>query len=175
MFNSKITNNSMRLKYARRFCYYKPATQKAHWQDKYKVFIETIKNNYARNKTGGAFVFVLIFLVLFLSRKKVHKKNCTLVRIHMTTLYILLAIIIVLLIILTIKLFTSNANDAISNIASIQNEKLNTIAAETTRIEESVKKEISLNRIETNNQSLRARQELAASLQSFEEKLNHLT
>jgi DNA recombination protein RmuC len=93
----------------------------------------------------------------------------------MTTLYILLAIIIVLLIILTIKLFTSNANDAISNIASIQNEKLNTIAAETTRIEESVKKEISLNRIETNNQSLRARQELAASLQSFEEKLNHLT
>ena len=53
--------------------------------------------------------------------------------------------------------------------------KLDTIAAETKRIEESVKKEISLNRIETNNQSLRARQELAASLQSFEEKLNHLT
>ncbi len=55
------------------------------------------------------------------------------------------------------------------------NVKQNAIAAETKRIEESVKKEISLNRIETNNQSLRARQELAASLQSFEEKLNHLT
>ncbi len=93
----------------------------------------------------------------------------------MTTLYILLAITIVLLIILTIKSFTSSANDAINTIASIQNEKLNTIAAETKRIEESVKKEISLNRIETNNQALRARQELAASLQSFEEKLNHLT
>ena len=93
----------------------------------------------------------------------------------MTTLYILFAITIILLIILLIKSFTVNANDAINTIASTQNEKLNAIINETKRIEESVKKEISLNRIETNNQSLRARQELAASLQSFEDKLNHLT
>ena len=93
----------------------------------------------------------------------------------MTIELILLIIVALLVLIMIIKSFTSNANDAINNIASIQNEKLNTIAAETKRIEESVKKEISLNRIETNNQSLRARQELAASLQSFEEKLNHLT
>ncbi len=79
------------------------------------------------------------------------------------------------MLILIVKSFTSNANDAIKNITSIQNEKLNSLSNDIQRIEESVKKEISLNRIETNNQSLRARQELAASLQSFEEKLNHLT
>ena len=94
----------------------------------------------------------------------------------MTLIYILLAITIVLLIILTIKTFVKNDNDAKLDVfINTSNEKLNSITAETKRIEESVKKEISLNRIETNNQSLRARQELAASLQSFEEKLNHLT
>lgn len=93
----------------------------------------------------------------------------------MTTLYILLTITIILLIIVLIKSFTSNASDATNNIASIQNEKLNALSNETKRIEESVRKEIYLNRTESNNQSLRARQELAASLQSFEEKLNHLT
>ena len=103
----------------------------------------------------------------------------------MTTLYILLSIIIVILIIILIKAFAKNNNANAEDIISI-NIKLDAIAnnniikfdalsSETKRIEESVKKEISLNRIETNNQSLRARQELAASLQSFEEKLNHLT
>ncbi len=103
----------------------------------------------------------------------------------MTTLYILLAITIILLIILLIKAFAKNNNANAEDILTINTKldaiannniiKFDTIAAETKRIEESVKKEISLNRIETNNQSLRARQELAASLQSFEEKLNHLT
>jgi len=101
----------------------------------------------------------------------------------MTLIYVLLSITIILLIIVLIKSFTKNNNDEeLKNI----NTKLDAIANnniikfdatnnEVKRIEESVKKEISLNRIETNNQSLRARQELAASLQSFEEKLNHLT
>src|SRR6201989_1183842 len=101
----------------------------------------------------------------------------------MTTLYVLLAITIILLIILLIKAFAKNNNDEkldtintkLDVIANNNIIKFDAIAAETKRIEESVKKEISLNRIETNNQSLRARQELAASLQSFEEKLNHLT
>ena len=66
-------------------------------------------------------------------------------------------------------------NTKLDGIANNNIIKFDTVTNETKRIEESVKKEISLNRIETNNQSLRARQELAASLQSFEEKLNHLT
>jgi DNA recombination protein RmuC len=114
----------------------------------------------------------------------------------MTILYILLTSTIVLLIILLIKAFTSNNNaqqQAIENIES----KLDALSINTAfkqdalqkdlqRIEqalrndlqqnqETIRKEISLNRIETNNQSLRGRQELAQSLQSFEEKLNHLT
>ena len=101
----------------------------------------------------------------------------------MTIEYILLAIIIILLLVLTIKAFAknnnaddfNNLNTKLDSIANNNIIKFDAIAAETKRIEESVKKEISLNRIETNNQSLRARQELAASLQSFEEKLNHLT
>ncbi|HVX28584.1 MAG TPA: DNA recombination protein RmuC [Parafilimonas sp.] len=101
----------------------------------------------------------------------------------MTIEIILLIIVAVLVLILVIKSFAKNNNDekldnintkldAIGNNNMI---KFDLINNETKRIEESVKKEISLNRIETNNQSLRARQELAASLQSFEEKLNHLT
>ncbi len=103
----------------------------------------------------------------------------------MTILYILLAIIIILIIVLLIKTFTNNNNaqaDAIAGISTkldafitTNNEKLNNISNDIKRTEESVRKEISLNRIETNNQSLRGRQELAASLLSFEEKLNHLT
>ncbi len=89
--------------------------------------------------------------------------------------YILLSLIIIFLVTLLLKAFTKNDDAKFDAFITTTNEKLNTLAAETKRIEESVKKEISLNRIETNNQSLRARQELAASLQSFEEKLNHLT
>lgn len=114
----------------------------------------------------------------------------------MTITYILLAATIVLLIILLIKAFTSNNNaqqQAIENIEARLNEiaiqqssKQEALQKDMQRIEqtlrsdlhntaETIRKEISLNRIETNNQSLRARQELKDSLQSFEEKLNHLT
>lgn len=101
----------------------------------------------------------------------------------MTIEIILLVIVAVLVLILAIKSFTKNNNDEkldsintkLDAIANNNMIKFDAINSETKRIEESVKKEISLNRIETNNQSLRARQELAASLQSFEEKLNHLT
>lgn len=101
----------------------------------------------------------------------------------MSLIYILLAITIILLIIVLIKSFTKNNNDEkldsintkLDAIANNNIIKFDVVSNEIKRIEESVKKEISLNRIETNNQSLRARQELAASLQSFEEKLNHLT
>ncbi len=101
----------------------------------------------------------------------------------MTIEIILLIIVAVLVLILVIKSFAKNNNDEkldsintkLDAIANNNMIKFDAINNETKRIEESVKKEISLNRIETNNQSLRARQELAASLQSFEEKLNHLT
>jgi DNA recombination protein RmuC len=114
----------------------------------------------------------------------------------MTTLYILIATAITLLIILLIKTFANNNNAQKQSIESIET-KLNEIAIQQTskqdalqkdiqrveqtmrtdlhNTEETIRKEISFNRIETNNQSLRARQELATSLQSFEEKLNHLT
>ncbi len=90
----------------------------------------------------------------------------------MTTLYILFAITIILLIILTIKSFTKNANDAkLDAFINISNEKLNTISNDVKRIEESVKKEISFNRIETTNQSARARNELTLALSSFKTDL----
>lgn len=110
--------------------------------------------------------------------------------------YMLIAAAIVLLIIIAIKIFSKN-NDALQEAIAATQVKLNEIAISNAskqdalqkdlqRIEQSlrsdlqqnqetIRKEISFNRIETNNQSLRARQELAASLQSFEEKLNHLT
>lgn len=114
----------------------------------------------------------------------------------MTIEYMLFAAAIVLLIIIAVKIFSKNNNALQEAIAATQ-AKLNEIAIsnaskqealqkDVQRIEqtlrsdlhntgETIRKEISFNRIETNNQSLRARQELATSLQSFEEKLNHLT
>ena len=76
----------------------------------------------------------------------------------MTPELILLFIITLLLIIAVIKLFTGN-----------------NLQAEVQRIEQSVKTEIASNRKETFEQSALARNELRQSLQSFEEKLNHLT
>lgn len=72
--------------------------------------------------------------------------------------YLLLAIIILLLIVLLIKPAAGK-----------------TLNGEIQRIETSVKEEIRTNRNETINQSAQARKELQQSLQSFEEKLNHLT
>ncbi len=86
----------------------------------------------------------------------------------MSIVYVLLAVVIVLLIILLVVSLKPKNNNG-------NNVKLDALRSEVQRIEESVKKEIALNRIETNNQSARARQELASSLLSFEEKLNHLT
>ena len=77
---------------------------------------------------------------------------------NMTPELILLFIITLLLIIAVIKLFTGN-----------------NLQSEVQRIEQSVKTEIASNRKETFEQSALARKELQQSLQSFEEKLNHLT
>lgn len=114
----------------------------------------------------------------------------------MTISYILLATIIALLIIVLIKALANNnaahqqtleaIETRLNEIAIQQNAKQDALQKDLQRIEQSIRndlqqnqetirKEISFNRIETNNQSLRARQELATSLQSFEEKLNHLT
>lgn len=88
----------------------------------------------------------------------------------MLTVYFILALIAVLLIInLIVSLKAANNKD---NTTAF---KLDALQTEIKRIEESVKKEIAFNRIEASNQSARARGELAQSLQSFEEKLNHLT
>ena len=88
----------------------------------------------------------------------------------MLTVYFILALIAVLLIInLIVSLKAANNKD---NTTAF---KLDALQTEIKRIEESVKKEIAFNRIETSNQSARARSELAQSLQSFEEKLSHLT
>ena len=91
----------------------------------------------------------------------------------MTILYILIAITIIVLIILVIRSFTSNTNDAkLDAFITASNEKLNSISNDVKRIEESVRKEISLNRIETSNESKRARSELSESLQSFKQDLS---
>ena len=91
----------------------------------------------------------------------------------MTIAYILFAIIITILFIVAIKAFTSNTNDAkFDAFITANNEKLNSIINDVKRIEESVRKEISLNRIETSNESKRARGELSESLQSFKHDLS---
>jgi DNA recombination protein RmuC len=74
---------------------------------------------------------------------------------------------------MVIKSFTSNTNDAkLDAFITASNEKLNSISNDVKRIEESVRKEISLNRIETSNESKRARGELSESLQSFKQDLS---
>jgi len=91
----------------------------------------------------------------------------------MTIAYILFAIIITILFILAIKSFTSNTNDAkLDAFITASNEKLNSINNDVKRIEDAVRKEISLNRIETSNESKRARDELSESLQSFKQDLS---
>ena len=77
----------------------------------------------------------------------------------MTPELIILIIIAVLVIIILIRSFKPNDN----------------LIKEVQRIEQSVKTEIASNRKETFEQSSQARKELAQSLASFEEKLNHLT
>src|SRR5690242_5918558 len=90
----------------------------------------------------------------------------------MTTEIILLIIIAILLFIVLIKLFSrNNLQQSINNMAAVQNEKLNNISNDVKRIEEAVKKEISFNRIESNNQSARARNELTLALAAFKTDL----
>ena len=90
----------------------------------------------------------------------------------MTPELILLIIVTILLIIILIKQFSkNNLQDVLNSIASVQNEKLNNISNDVKRIEEAVKKEISFNRIESNNQSARARNELTLALSSFKTDL----
>lgn len=83
--------------------------------------------------------------------------------------YFLLTIIILLLIInLVISLRTTNKDTGITY-------KLDALYRELSRIETTVKTEITGNRKETFDNATTARKELASSLFSFEEKLNHLT
>ena len=90
----------------------------------------------------------------------------------MTTELILLIIIAILLLVVLIKLFSrNNLQQAINNMAAVQNEKLNNISNDVKQIEEAVKKEISFNRIESNNQSARARNELTLALAAFKTDL----
>lgn len=81
----------------------------------------------------------------------------------MTIVYILLALIIGLLLLILLKPKDNAAH------------KFDELKADINRIETAVKNEIAANRKESFEQSAYARKELAASLQSFEEKLNHLT
>ncbi len=81
----------------------------------------------------------------------------------MTIVYILLALIIGLLLLILLKPKDNAAH------------KFDELKTDINRIETAVKNEIAANRKESFEQSAYARKELAASLQSFEEKLNHLT
>ncbi|MDQ6815390.1 MAG: DNA recombination protein RmuC [Bacteroidota bacterium] len=88
----------------------------------------------------------------------------------MILLYIILAVIIILQIVhLGISLKSaSNKESSITN-------TLDSLRLEMQRIENAVKIEIASNRKETFDNGALARRELASSLSSFEEKLNHLT
>ena len=80
----------------------------------------------------------------------------------MTVAYILLAIVIILLIVVLLKPVKQKDNSLL----------FDALQKDIHRIEESVKKEISFNRIETTNQSARARNELTIALSSFKDDLN---
>ncbi|MCW3079483.1 DNA recombination protein RmuC [Segetibacter sp.] len=85
-------------------------------------------------------------------------------------IYILLAIIILLLVINLIM-----SSRATNNKDAGFPYKLDSLGLEMQRVEASVKTEIASNRKETFDNAALARRELASSLISFEEKLNHLT
>ncbi|MCW3109020.1 MAG: rmuC [Segetibacter sp.] len=88
----------------------------------------------------------------------------------MIFIYITLGIItLLLIIILIISLKATNNKDTGLTY------KLDSLHGDIQRIESSVKNEIGSNRKETFDNAALARKELAASLFSFEEKLNHLT
>lgn len=92
----------------------------------------------------------------------------------MTTLTVGLLLLIILLLFLVLifinKLFKGNGNEAFTELKY----KLENIITEIDRIEASVKNEFTTNRRETNESAKLAREELAQSLQSFEQKLNTL-
>lgn len=88
----------------------------------------------------------------------------------MTFLYIAFIVIAALLIINLFLTLKSGSNKD-SNFLF----KLDLIRTELQRVEAAVKSEIASNRKETSDSATIARKELAASLFSFEEKLNHLT
>ena len=85
----------------------------------------------------------------------------------MTPELILLIIAALLLIIIAVTLLTKKTAN--------NDHKFDAITTEIQRIENAVRTEIAANRKETFEQSAQARKELAQSLASFEEKLNHLT
>src|SRR4051812_5932282 len=81
----------------------------------------------------------------------------------------LVVIIILLLIVIAISLRPGTGSE--KAIAF----KIDSLYGEVQRVEHSVKTEIAANRKETFEHAAMARRELANSLASFEEKLNHLT
>lgn len=83
----------------------------------------------------------------------------------------LILLLLVVIIVLQIKVANSASN---SNGVEIKY-KLDTLGAEVSRVEASVKNEIATNRVEGNEVSRQAREELSRSLKSFEDKLNGLT
>ena len=88
----------------------------------------------------------------------------------MSVFYIACAIIILLLIIILIQV-TKRRDNSISEVTY----KLQALQIDVNRIEASVKTEMAANRKETFDHTALARRELASSLFSFEEKLQHLT
>ena len=87
----------------------------------------------------------------------------------MLLLYLVCATIVLLIIILVVLLKFNRGGDAGTIF------KLESLRSEIQRIENAVKLEIGANRKETFDNAAMARKELADSLTSFEEKLNHLT
>jgi DNA recombination protein RmuC len=89
----------------------------------------------------------------------------------MTIIYILLAIIIALILWFNLKADKSIEDKTLTDIKY----RIDNLSAEVTRIEASVKNEISTNRNEFQKASKDTRSELSDTLRSFEGKLNNLT
>ena len=96
----------------------------------------------------------------------------------MALIYILLVIIIIILIIILINSFNKNNNEQLKNfntkldaIATTNISKFDALQKDIQRIEESIRKELTLSRMETTNQSARARNELTLALSSFKTDL----
>lgn len=88
---------------------------------------------------------------------------------------LILLIVLVVISFIILYMVHRNSNVRTDNSSEEMRIKINSLSGEISRIESSVKNEFSTNRLENNDSFKNTRQELTASLRSFEENLNRMT